>query len=78
MALERLLIETDAPYLAPVPYRGTRNEPAYVVEVARRIAGLRATDFDAIAEATTSNARRVFWRERPPAAAPHSIESPTS
>jgi len=58
--LERLLVETDAPYLAPVPHRGKRNEPARVVEVARRVAEVRGLDFDELAGITTANAVRVF------------------
>lgn len=57
---ERLLVETDAPYLAPVPYRGKRNEPAFVSEVARRIAAVRGISFEEICAITTDNARRVF------------------
>jgi len=57
---DRLLIETDAPYLAPVPRRGKRNEPAFVVETARHLAGLRATTVDEIAEVTSRNFERVF------------------
>lgn len=58
--LEYLLLETDAPYLTPEPYRGKRNEPAYVKFVAEKIAELRGISFDEIAEATTKNARKVF------------------
>jgi TatD DNase family protein len=58
---DRLLIETDAPYLAPVPFRGTRNEPAFVVEVARKIAAIRGIEFDEVATVTTANAMRLFW-----------------
>lgn len=58
--LENLLLETDAPYLTPEPYRGKRNEPAYVKFVAEKIAEIRETSFDKIAEATTNNARKVF------------------
>lgn len=58
--LDRLLVETDAPYLAPVPFRGRRNEPAHVVEVARRVAHVRGTDLEAVSAATTRNAFRVF------------------
>ena len=58
--LERLLIETDSPYLAPVPHRGKRNEPAYVVRVAEEIARLRGCTPAEIAAATTANFRRLF------------------
>ncbi|HPT26502.1 MAG TPA: TatD family hydrolase [Bryobacteraceae bacterium] len=57
--LDRLLVETDAPYLAPVPYRGKRNEPAYVVETARRLAELRGESLGTIAAATTRNWRQL-------------------
>ncbi|MHC1727062.1 MAG: TatD family hydrolase [Syntrophobacteraceae bacterium] len=58
--LDRLLVETDAPYLAPVPYRGKSNEPAFVLYTAEKIAELRETPLEKIAEATTRNARAVF------------------
>ncbi|WP_368653541.1 TatD family hydrolase [Ornithinibacillus sp. 4-3] len=58
--LDRLLIETDAPYLAPHPNRGKRNEPAYVKLVAEQIAELRGQSLADIAKATTENAFRVF------------------
>ena len=58
--LENLLIETDAPYLTPIPYRGKRNEPAYVKFVAEEIAKIRGISYDEVAENTTANARRVF------------------
>jgi TatD DNase family protein len=57
---DRLLVETDAPYLAPVPRRGKRNEPAFVLETARRVAELRGESLDQLAAATTENFRRVF------------------
>jgi TatD DNase family protein len=57
---DRLLVETDAPYLAPVPYRGKRNEPAFVVETARKLAELRGVPIGAIATATAANFRRLF------------------
>lgn len=58
--LERLLIETDAPYLAPQPYRGKRNEPAYVSLVAARMAEVKGVETAVIAHHTTANARRLF------------------
>ncbi len=57
---ERLLVETDAPYLAPVPYRGKRNEPAYVAETAAVLAKLRGMTPEALADLTTGNAQRIF------------------
>lgn len=57
---DRLLVETDAPYLAPVPHRGTRNEPAYVAATAARLAALRGTTLTQLAELTTANALRLF------------------
>ena len=59
---ERLLVETDAPYLAPVPHRGKRNEPAYVADTARHLAEVRGLAFEALAELTTANFRRLFTR----------------
>lgn len=58
--LNRLLVETDAPYLAPVPYRGKSNEPKYVVEVAKHVAELKGIALQELAEATTENYRRLF------------------
>ncbi|MEC7826900.1 MAG: TatD family hydrolase [Pseudomonadota bacterium] len=58
--LERMLIETDSPWLAPVPYRGKPNQPGYVVEVAEFIANLRGISTKALAEATTANFYRLF------------------
>lgn len=58
--LENLLLETDAPYLTPVPYRGKRNEPAYVKFIAQEIAKIRGLDVDEITQVTTANARKVF------------------
>ena len=58
--LERLLIETDSPFLAPVPHRGTRNEPANVVYVAETIASLRGVDVATIGEAARANFSRLF------------------
>lgn len=58
--LDRILIETDCPYLAPVPHRGKRNEPAYVGQVAEQIAQVKALPVDDIAAATTRNAHVLF------------------
>lgn len=58
--LERLLIETDSPWLAPVPHRGKSNQPGYVVEVAEFIAELKGVSVDELAQATTSNFYRLF------------------
>ncbi|MBT9133693.1 MAG: putative metal-dependent hydrolase YcfH [Firmicutes bacterium] len=58
--LERLLIETDCPYLAPDPYRGQRNEPAFLVKIAEAIAFRRGLDVTKVAEATSANAQRLF------------------
>ena len=57
---DRLLVETDTPYLAPVPYRGKPNRPAYVVEVARRVAEELALSYDELARLTTENFFRLF------------------
>jgi TatD DNase family protein len=57
---DRLLIETDAPYLAPVPQRGKRNEPAFMVETARRLAAVRGAAPEHIAEVTTANFERLM------------------
>jgi TatD DNase family protein len=59
---DRLLIETDAPYLAPIPWRGKRNEPAMMVETARKLAEIRATTPEAIAALTTANFERLCLR----------------
>jgi TatD DNase family protein len=60
LPLERLLVETDCPYLTPHPHRGKRNEPAYVRLVAQRIAELRGISLEELAEATTANAQHLF------------------
>lgn len=57
---DRILIETDAPFLAPVPHRGKRNEPALVQAVAERLAEIRGVDYETMALATTENFRRMF------------------
>ena len=61
--LDRLLVETDAPYLTPEPHRGKRNESAYVVHVGRRIAELRNIPVEQLAMATTNNAKQLFGIE---------------
>jgi TatD DNase family protein len=58
--LHRLLIETDAPYLAPVPYRGRTNEPAFVVEVAKQVAVVKNVPFEEVAVQTSKNAKELF------------------
>ena len=63
--LDRLLVETDSPFLAPVPHRGKRNEPAFVALTARRLAELRGEPFEALAAATAGNARRLLGIESP-------------
>jgi TatD DNase family protein len=58
--LDRILVETDGPYLAPVPMRGRRNEPAFVAHVAARIAGVRGLTVPEVIAATGANAARLF------------------
>ena len=60
LPLERLLVETDCPLLAPVPHRGRRNEPAYVGEIGARLAALRGAPVAQVARATAANAKRLF------------------
>jgi TatD DNase family protein len=62
--LERLLVETDAPFLTPVPYRGRRNQPAYVQYIAERVAELRGLSLRQIADGTTRNAVELFLSDR--------------
>jgi TatD DNase family protein len=65
LPLDRLLVETDAPYLAPVPNRGKRNEPAFVRHTAERVAEIRGIDVATLAAATTSNFYRLFSKVAP-------------
>lgn len=62
--LDRMLVETDSPYLAPVPYRGKQNQPAYVAEVASCVAELKGISVEQVAEQTTANFHRLFKRTR--------------
>ncbi|MBI2064631.1 MAG: TatD family hydrolase [Candidatus Yanofskybacteria bacterium] len=58
--LDRILLETDAPFLSPEPYRGKRNEPAYVVEVAKKVAQLKGEPLEKVIEQTTQNCKKLF------------------
>ena len=60
ISLNRILLETDAPYVTPAPYRGERNEPAYLKYIAEKMAGILGKDFEEVAVKTTANARRVL------------------
>jgi len=60
MSLDDLIVETDCPWLTPVPYRGKRNEPSYVRLVAEKIAQIKALPLDVVARVTTANARKLF------------------
>jgi TatD DNase family protein len=60
--LDRLLVETDAPYLAPIPHRGKRNEPAFVAHTAATLAELKGVSPEALADATTENFLRLFTK----------------
>jgi TatD DNase family protein len=64
--LDRLLVETDAPYLAPMPYRGKRNEPSFVVNTAAMLAELKGVSADELATATTDNFFRLFTKAKRP------------
>lgn len=63
--LERILVETDSPYLAPMPFRGKTNQPAYVKYVAEEVARLRGISFEELAEASTNNFFRLFQQAQP-------------
>jgi TatD DNase family protein len=67
--LDRLLVETDAPYLAPVPYRGKRNEPAFVAATAAAVAAVKGVAPEVLAAATTDNFFRLFQKASRPGAA---------
>jgi TatD DNase family protein len=76
LPLESLLIETDAPFLAPVPFRGKRNEPSYVRYTAEKVAEVKKVSFERVAEVTTENALRVFKLEFSSSSSPHPIPLP--
>lgn len=65
--MDRLLVETDAPFLAPMPHRGKRNEPAFVVETCKVLAGVKGVSAQAMARATTANFFRLFDKAKAPA-----------
>jgi TatD DNase family protein len=71
LPLDRLLVETDSPYLAPVPYRGRRNEPGFIAATAAAVAALKGLEPQALAAATTTNFFRLFARAKPPARPVH-------
>lgn len=58
--MEYLLLETDCPYLTPVPFRGKRNEPAFIVHTAKKVSEIKGMSFDAVAQATADNTRKLF------------------
>lgn len=60
ISLDRILLETDAPYVTPAPYRGRRNEPLYIMEVAKKVAEIKGLSFKEICATTSSNARKIF------------------
>ena len=67
--LDRIIIETDCPYLAPTPMRGRRNEPAYLTHVADKLAEIRGLSTEEVAHVTTDNFFRLFARAKNPQAA---------
>jgi TatD DNase family protein len=66
LPLDRLLVETDAPYLAPVPYRGKRNEPAFIAATAAAVAELKGIELQHLAEMTSANFFRLFGKASAP------------
>ncbi len=70
LPLDHILVETDSPYLAPVPKRGKQNEPAFIVHTAAEVARLKGVSVEELARATTANFYRLFAKARPPAPAP--------
>jgi TatD DNase family protein len=63
LPLDAMLVETDTPYLAPVPHRGKPGEPSFIVETAKKLADVKGVDFETVARATTGNFERLFVRE---------------
>ena len=62
--VDKMLIETDAPFAAPVPYRGKRNEPMYVEHVAAKISAVKGISVEEVAEITSKNAKKVFGLQK--------------
>jgi TatD DNase family protein len=60
VSLEHVILETDAPYLAPIPFRGKRNEPAYINYIANKLADVKEVSIEEIADITTLNAKKLF------------------
>ena len=73
--LDRIVLETDGPYLAPAPHRGGRNEPAYVPLVAQRLAEARGLPVEEVAAATTASARRLFGLDAASASRPETVQT---
>jgi TatD DNase family protein len=64
ISLDHIVLETDAPYLAPVPYRGKRNEPAYLIKVAEKIAEIKKCSVQIVGEITTANSKKIFKNQQ--------------
>jgi TatD DNase family protein len=62
MRLDNIVLETDAPYLAPVPFRGKRNEPSYMKYVVEKLSAIKNINMDEVAEITTKNAEKLFFK----------------
>ena len=77
MELRDIVLETDCPYLTPVPHRGRRNESAYVRYVCDKVAEIKGLDPEEVAAATTANARRMFGRPQMPSGSPAREEAPS-